>query len=321
MAKRPETAQTGVKASVWLKEACNELNWVCNPLIEDFGIDFHVKAFESTAQRRALPWEFYVQVKGTTNLRRGDGVVLFPIDTAHLRDWQDARLPVLLVVYDVPNRAGFWLLVKDYLDELGDLEWEEQQSLTLRMPEGQVVTKEGLLAMLATVRRASFLHEAPGVIAFMETPTEETVYDQHFWVRHENPYKQQLRPPDAALRDLALARCVLCENYFWIGEAWTDGHDRIEPGQIGMPENLDFTQIYGPRAHEAAVFSCDSPEEFSPFCTTGEGALLQCARCEKYNVRRGEMLGDWNDDVITKEEAEEHCGACLDDLRIERGTH
>ena len=54
MAKRPEAAQTGVKASVWLKEACNELNWVCNPLIEDFGIDFHVKAFESTAQRRAL---------------------------------------------------------------------------------------------------------------------------------------------------------------------------------------------------------------------------------------------------------------------------
>jgi len=41
------------------------------------------------------------------------------------------------------------------------------------------------------------------------------VYDQHFWVRHENPYKQQLRPLDAALRDLALARCVLCENYFW----------------------------------------------------------------------------------------------------------
>ena len=69
-------------------------------------------------------------------------MVLFPIDTAHLRDWQDARLPVLLVVYDVPNRAGFWLLVKDYLDELGDLEWEEQQSLTLRMA-GRASRDEG----------------------------------------------------------------------------------------------------------------------------------------------------------------------------------
>jgi hypothetical protein len=83
MAKRPETAQTGVKASVWLKEACNELNWVCNPFIEDFGIDFHVKAFESTAQRRALPCEFYVQVKGTTNLRRAvTGRCCFPSSTA-----------------------------------------------------------------------------------------------------------------------------------------------------------------------------------------------------------------------------------------------
>lgn len=320
MAKRPESAQTGVQASVLLKEAFNELNWICNPFIEDFGIDFHVKAFESTAPRRALPWEFYVQVKGTLNLRRSDGVVLFPIDTAHLRDWQDARLPVLLVVYDVPNRAGFWLLVKDYLDGLLDMEWAEQKSLTLRIPETQVATKEGLLSMLALVRRASVLHEAPGVIVFMETPTEETIYDQHFGVRPDNPYKKQLRPPNPSISDLALARCTLCENYFWIDETWTDGHDRIEPGQIGMPENLDFTQIYGPRAHEAAIYSCDTPEEFCPFCTTGEGALLQCPRCRKYNVPRGEMMGDWNDDVITQEEAEEHCAACVEALRTERGT-
>ena len=194
---------------------------------------------------------------------------------------------MLLVVYDVPNRAGFWVLMKDYLDGLGDVEWEEQQSLTLRMPETQVVTRDGLLSMLATVRRASFLHEAPGVIAFMETPAEETVYDQHFWVRPDNPYKQQLRPPDADISNLALARCTLCENYFWIDEAWTDGHDRIEPGQIGMPENLDFTQIYGPRAHEAAIFSCDSPEEFCPILHEGRGALLQCARAISTTCRAG----------------------------------
>ena len=106
MAKRPESAQTGVQAAVLLKEACNELNWVCNPFIEDFGIDFHVKAFESTAQRRALPWEFYVQVKGTMHMRRSDGVVLFPIDTAHLRDWQDARLPCSWSCTTFPTAPG-----------------------------------------------------------------------------------------------------------------------------------------------------------------------------------------------------------------------
>ena len=70
----------------------NDLNWVCNPLIEDFGIDFHVKAFESTGRRRVLPWKFYVQVKGTTNLRRDGATVLFNIDTAHLRDWSESLL-------------------------------------------------------------------------------------------------------------------------------------------------------------------------------------------------------------------------------------
>jgi hypothetical protein len=54
MAKRPESAQTGVQAGVLLKEACNELNWVCNPFIEDFGIDFHIKAGRHRLRREDL---------------------------------------------------------------------------------------------------------------------------------------------------------------------------------------------------------------------------------------------------------------------------
>ena len=146
----------------------------------------------------------------------------------------------MFVVYDVPRAAGFWLLVNDYLDALGDTDWEDHQSLTLRIPESNLVTREGLLSVLAQVRRTSFIHEAPGVIAFMETPSEDKVYDEHFWVTVDNPYRQPLPAPDPAIRDLALARCILCENYFWIDESVTDGHDKIEAGE-DMPENLDFT--------------------------------------------------------------------------------
>jgi Domain of unknown function (DUF4365) len=161
MAKRLETAQTATKAVNLVKDALNELNWVCNPLIEDFGIDLHVKVFESAGQRRALPWEFYVQVKGTTEIRRDCADVLVSIDTAHLRDWSESRLPVLLVVCDVLGTAGFWLLVNEYLDSLG-FYWEKQQYLTLRIPEVNRLTREGVLTVLARIRRTSFIHEAPG---------------------------------------------------------------------------------------------------------------------------------------------------------------
>lgn len=85
-----------------------------------------------------------------------------------------------------------------------------------------------------------------------------------------------------------------------------------------MPANLDFTQIYSPRAHEPAVYSCDSPEEFCVFCTTGNGALLKCKRCGKHNVTDLPDLADWDDPAVTRQEAEEHCAECLDSLRAQR---
>ena len=318
MAKRLETAQTASKAVDLVKQVLNELNWVCNPLIEDFGIDLHVKVFESGGERRALPWEFYIQVKGTTRLRRDAGSVLFTIDTPHLRDWSESRLPVLFVVCDTVSNEGFWLLVNEYLEPLED-DWEDRPTMTLRIPKDQVVTREGLLRVLANIRRSSFIHEAPSVIAFMERPREpdDPIWGPHFWVSADRPDRQSLPPPEDSIRDLALARCVACENYFWIDETLAEGHDRFSPGD-DVPENPHFTQIYGPRAHEPAIYSCDSPEEFCLFCTTGNGALLQCRSCGRYNIPGVQDLDDWHDPAVTRVEAEEHCAECLEGLRSAR---
>jgi hypothetical protein len=143
-------------------------------------------------------------------------------------------------------------------------DWEERANLTLRIPATNLVNPDGLLSILANIRRNSFIREAQSVITFMESPSEDHCYGPHFWVTVANPYKQPLPPPNPDIRDLALARCVGCENYFWIEESLTDGHDRLIPTENEhdlMPENVDFTKIYQPRPHEPAVYSCDSPEE------------------------------------------------------------
>jgi hypothetical protein len=294
----------------------NNLNWVCNPLLEDFGIDFHVKAFESKGQRRSLPWEFHVQLKGTTRLRYKGDIIPFPIDTSHLNDWYESPLPVLFVVYDVRESVGYWLIINEYLDQLED-DWESRKSLTLRIPAVNVATPEGLLTFLRRIKKAAFLRAAPGVISYLETPSEDGIYDEHFWPSPEKPYQQPLPDPDANLHDLALARCILCQSYFWIDEGMTAGWDKVLPGE-DLPENLDFTIIYRPRACEPAVFSCDTPEELCPFCSIGRGALLECRGCGRYNVHCNPGFAGWDDPLVEEEEALENCSACLAQLRTER---
>jgi hypothetical protein len=282
MTQRPESAQTGKTAVNAVKQVLNELNWVANELFEDFGIDLHVKVFESSDSRRALPWEFHIQVKGTTALQRSKGLVLHSVDTEHLGDWQASLLPVLFLVYDVNTAGGYWVLIKDYLEALGG-NWREKKSLTLRIPESDVATKDGLLEVFRRIRRTSFIHEAPRVIEFMRRPSEDMVGDVQHWIDGD---AEPLEPPADSIREPALALCVACQQLFWIEQSWAAGHDEVDPSEPDMPKNLDFTAAYWPREHEPAVFMCDSPEEFCPHCMSGHAALDKCASCGRHRVPR-----------------------------------
>jgi hypothetical protein len=52
MVQRPESAKTGEKAVLLVESVVNELNWVSNRLHNDFGVDLHVKVFESRRESR-----------------------------------------------------------------------------------------------------------------------------------------------------------------------------------------------------------------------------------------------------------------------------
>ncbi len=69
MVKRPETSQTDEKAVFFVEAMFNQLNWVANRLYQDFGLDIHVKVFESSRSRKGTPWEFYIKSKVQTSFR------------------------------------------------------------------------------------------------------------------------------------------------------------------------------------------------------------------------------------------------------------
>lgn len=158
------------------------------------------------------------------------------------------------------------------------------------------------------------MREAQNVIALVEQPSE---WDDPFMPRF-NPYEQPLPSPDKAIQDPALAKCIMCQNYFWVEESETAGWDTFLEGD-DIPLNCFFTKIYEPFGHQPAVYSCDAPEEYYPFCTTDRGPLKECKECGKYRYPYDEgEFGEWNDPLITLDEVKVLCSDCLENLRERR---
>jgi len=295
MVKRTKSSQIGEKAVLLVREIFNEANWVCNPLYGDFGIDLHVKVFESG---HTTPWELHVQIKGTERPHVSEGHIHFSIDTEHLNDWYESPLPVLFVVCNVRSEKAYWLWVKEYLDKL-DLDWRQQSTITLRIPIHNELRYEILPQIFTDMRKKILTHEARKVIGLIEEP--DKINKSSFGC--SSPYYRPLPELDQSIEKPTLARCILCGNYFWIEE--------------GIAIAWEFLKIYEPYPHEPAVYDCDAPEEFCPVCTSGEGVLEQCKNCGKYAVYPpdDESYEDWDDPLVSRDEARQLCLECLEKLR------
>jgi len=341
MVKRTKSNQIGEKAVLLVEKIFNEANWVCNRLYRDFGIDLHVKVFES---EHVTPWELHVQVKGTEHPRISKDYVHYSIDTKHLKDWYNSPLPVLFVICDVRNETVYWLWIKEYLEELDEkysnesenlrdelaelefieefiemkdrysdeleqriavikrklrkLDWSEKSRITLRIPITNQLTPDALPDLFDDLKRKTLMRNALKVIGFVETPDE--ISKESFCFNSQ--YYRPLPELDQSIEKPALARCILCGNYFWIEEdiaiAW------------------EFLKIYEPYPHEPAAYDCDVPEEFCPVCTSGEGVLKQCKNCGRYTiVPCEEIYEDWDDPFVSQDEARQRCTECLEELR------
>jgi len=84
-----------------------------------------------------------------------------------------------------------------------------------------------------------------------------------------------------------------------------------------IPFNCEFTRIYQPWGHQPAVYSCDAPEEHCPVCLSNRGMLAPCTECGRYQYPFAD-LGDWDDPLISREEAQQLCSDCLEIVRVRR---
>jgi hypothetical protein len=131
----------------------DELWWSCNEISQDdTGEDVLVKIFDEPddgARATGSPsgLHFLAQVKSIADheARVGALFLTYRFKVCDLREWEDSMPPVVLVVWDVSNRTGFWSIASDACLELDskDPMWREQQTTTVTLPLRNTFAEDG----------------------------------------------------------------------------------------------------------------------------------------------------------------------------------
>lgn len=254
MVKRLESSQIEEKAVSLVEDILNEANWVSNRLYRDFGIDLHVKVFESLRSRKAMPWEFHIQVKGRKALYISNNQISFSIDTEHLKDWYESQLPVLFVICDVKRKKLYWLWIKEYIEEELKSEWREQKSITLNIPTKNRIAPSVLPDLLSDLKRPVLFREGKEVLKKCILLAEG--YDPNAKVFEFFEYEKiqkkigdelklledSLDYIDIPIRDPAIAYCMRCGSYFWFDQKIA--HKKEEYFIIRDQERSDQPTVY-----------------------------------------------------------------------------
>jgi hypothetical protein len=86
---------------------------------KDYGYDAFINFFDDKGQ--VENGNVYVQLKATDKIRmsKNGRYVFFTISTRDIKLWQDAFMPVYLVLYDAAAELAYWVYLQQYLERKG----------------------------------------------------------------------------------------------------------------------------------------------------------------------------------------------------------
>jgi Domain of unknown function (DUF4365) len=139
----------------------------------DTGEDMVVEIFD---RGECAGLSLYLQVKGTEDIGRFcakcDAEHLhYPVEVRHLEGWEQKTRPVALIVWDIRERRGYWVLPKAVCKELDGRSpgWRGKERVTILIPKRNTTDDEGL----SWLRTAVALDELPK----LARPDEEIPFE------------------------------------------------------------------------------------------------------------------------------------------------
>jgi tetratricopeptide (TPR) repeat protein len=108
------------------------LSWVHRDMVPDYHIDMEVVIAEDRKVTNEVLW---VQIKATENIAHPHGVIPFPIETRHLKYYENSRLPVIILLWVKPENTFYYLFAQQYIRERlskEDPAWRTQETKTIK---------------------------------------------------------------------------------------------------------------------------------------------------------------------------------------------
>ncbi len=136
-----------------LSDAFESIGWVVERLRRDYGEDLYARPFENG---HPTGHDFFIQLKGTNDvgqyrLRIGE-LISYPVELSNLVQWYSYTLPVIIIVWDIVNKVGYWTHIQPFIrSKLGsEPMWLENTSgakeptRKIIISAGQIITEGNL---------------------------------------------------------------------------------------------------------------------------------------------------------------------------------
>jgi len=130
-----------------IKERFAELGWPCDRVGRDLGEDLRVRIFDE-GQSSGL--EFYVQLKSAADAerlkRKKSPALAYRLEVKDLLHWEVSTTLVVLVVWDVEKRVGWWRPVPEIVEELDKAGkgWRKKKTATATVPLANATDQRGM---------------------------------------------------------------------------------------------------------------------------------------------------------------------------------
>ena len=171
-------AQQEDRSEGQIRDRLAEVGWAVDRLGRDLGEDLLVQIHDDG---RSTGLSFYVQLKSVRGAerrrrKREPEALRYPLEVKDLLHWEVQTTPVVLVIWDVEKRAGYWQMIPEIikaLDAQGQ-EWRVQKTVTVSVPIEQDTGDGGLRRLRwAAADRSRALVAAPSPIELKFPGTEE----------------------------------------------------------------------------------------------------------------------------------------------------
>jgi hypothetical protein len=113
--------------------------WVVEGFENDYGLDLQV---EIVRNEQVTGAHFAIQLKSTDRLTiRKKSYVSHSCETSTLRYFLERPELIVYLVYDAQKQVGYWLWIQDYIRQSLALGWQNQETVTIRIPKDNIFNK------------------------------------------------------------------------------------------------------------------------------------------------------------------------------------